>query len=153
MGVRLALAALAAFVIAVVSTPAQAQPLLRVAVGQTGSTVGARSAEALSQTLATELAARADVELATGIRAQIVVGGAVVAFERTSRGDQIEIHCEVSLIVSDARGGAIRAMLRGRGGARGSNPAQLSRDALRAAVRGALRPLASQLQPRLLAER
>jgi hypothetical protein len=143
-------AALAAFVIAVVSTPAQAQSLLRVAVGQTGSTVGARSAEALSETLQAELAARTDIELATNVRAQIVVGGAVVSFERTTRGDQIEIHCEVSLIVS---GGAIRAMLRGRGGARGSDATQLSRDALRAAVRGALRPLASQLQPRLIAER
>jgi hypothetical protein len=146
-------AALAAFVIAVVSTPVQAQSLLRVAVGQTGSTVGARSAEALSETLQAELAARTDIELATNVRAQIVVGGAVVSFERTTRGDQIEIHCEVSLIVSDARGGAIRAMLRGRGGARGSDATQLSRDALRAAVRGALRPLASQLQPRLIAER
>ncbi len=57
----------------------------------------------------------------------------------------LEVRCEVSLVVTEARGGSIRAMLRGRGGARGSgDAARLSNDALRAAVRGALRPLATQ---------
>src|SRR5262245_6778304 len=98
-----------------VPTSSAQQPTLRIAVGDTGSAVGPRSAQALSDTLTREIAAREDVVLTAPGRADYVVGGAVVRYERTSQNGQLEIHCEVSLVVTDARGGSIRAMLHGRG--------------------------------------
>ena len=66
-----------------------------------------------------------------------------VAVGETGGAEGLEVRCEVSLVVADARGGAVRAMLRGRAGARGgTDAARLQGNALRAAVRGALRPLA-----------
>ena len=77
-------------------------------------------------------------------RAELVLRGSLVRMTRERVAGGLEVRCEISVIVTDG-GGSIRAMLRGRGGARGGgDPAQLSTDALRAAVRGALRPLASQ---------
>lgn len=122
---------------------ASAQRSVRIAVGEVGSNDGDRaSAAALSRELARAIEQHPDADLAPRRRAQLVLRGSVVRMTRARVGDGIEVRCEVSVIVTNADGD-IRAMLRGRGGARGGgDPARLSSDALRAAVRGALRPLA-----------
>ena len=78
-------------------------------------------------------------------RAQVVVQGSLVRLERTPRG----VRAEVSLLVSERRGGAVRMLLTGRAEARGgSNPVPAS---ITAAVRSAMRPLADPAQTRLAA--
>ncbi len=118
---------------------------LRIAVGEVASNDGDRAAaRALSEELARAIEQQPDVDLAPRRRAELVLRGSVVRMTRERVAGGLEVRCEVSVIVTDG-GGSIRAMLRGRGGARGGgDPARLSSDALRAAVRGALRPLASQ---------
>jgi hypothetical protein len=124
------------------ATHAQRAPV-RVAVGELGA--GEGSADALFGAIARTLEDNPEIRVTTTPRAELVVRGSVVRLERRRVGNELEVSCEVSLIVAEARGGSIRAMLRGRGGARGGRDAErLSDDALRAAVRGALRPLASQ---------
>jgi hypothetical protein len=124
---------------------ARGRPLLRIAIGEVAAVEGgAAAARALSRALAEAIEAQPDADLAPMRRAELVLRGSVVRIERSAVAGGLEVRCEVSVIVADARGGAIRAMLRGRGGARGDgDPARLSDDALRAAVRGALRPLSS----------
>jgi len=138
--------ALAMAVLCVAGPTAAERGPLRVAVGETGATTGGpRMARALSAALARALDGRADVRLTGRRQAQLVVRGSVVRLERRHRARELEVRCEVSLIVADARGGSIRAMLRGRAGARGGgDAAHLSDSALRAAVRSALRPLAAR---------
>jgi hypothetical protein len=118
-----------------------AQDVVRVAVGELRSEP--RDASAFSRALSDALGSQRELELTSVRGADLVVRGSIVRWERRNVGGSLEVRCEVSLIVSDA-GGSIRAMLRGRGGARGGTDARLSEDALRAAVRGALRPLAEQ---------
>ena len=123
---------------------AQRAPV-RVAVGEVGDSGGAGTALALSSAIGQALEENPEVRLTTTPRAQLVVRGSVVRLERRQVDGELEVSCEVSLIIADARGGSIRAMLRGRAGARGGRDAErLSDNALRAAVRGALRPLGSQ---------
>ncbi len=118
---------------------------VRIAIGEVAASRGGPgAAAAFSQALEEALEAQPQVDLAPARRAQLVVRGSVVRWDRHAVHDGVEVRCEVSLIVAD-RGGSIRAMLRGRGGARGGgDPARLSTNALRAAVRGALRPLSTQ---------
>jgi hypothetical protein len=118
---------------------------LRIAVGEVGASDGDRAAaRALSRELALAIEQQPDADLAPRRRAELVLRGSVVRMTSERVAGGLEVRCEVSVIVTDG-GGSIRAMLRGRGGARGGgDPAQLSSDALRAAVRGALRPLATQ---------
>lgn len=124
---------------------AMAQPSTSVAVGAVAASEGgAAAARELSRALAEVIEAQPDVRLAPRGRADLVLRGSIVRMERARVDGEVEVRCEISVVVTDG-GGAIRAMLRGRGGARGDgDPARLSRDALRAAVRGALRPLAAQ---------
>ena len=98
--------------------------------------------------LETELQGRDDVRLASSARrARYVLRGSVVHLEQRGVADGIEVRCEISLIVSEARGGAIRALLSGRAGARGvDDPERLARAALEGAVHGALRPLGDRLR-------
>lgn len=119
-----------------------------IAVGETAAREGGPEiAGALGDALSTEIAARRDIRLAADARrARWVVRGSVVQLQEREVADGIEVRCEVSLIVADARG-SVRAMLQGRAGARGiDDPDRLARAALRAAVRGALRPLGTQLR-------
>lgn len=119
-----------------------------IAVGEMAATAGGpRTADALESAIETELSGRRDVRLATDERrARYVLRGSVVQLERREVSDGIEIRVAVSLIVAD-RGGSVRAMLSGRAGARGvDDPDRLADAALAAAVRGALRPLGSQLR-------
>lgn len=120
-----------------------------IAIGETAAQVGgAAVAGALSTSIERAIEARRDVRLAPDARrARWVVRGSVVRLERRSVADGLEVRCEVSLIVADARGGSVRAMLAGRAGARGvDDPDRLAQAALDAAVRGALRPLGTQLR-------
>ncbi|CAG0975346.1 hypothetical protein ARNL5_02022 [Anaerolineae bacterium] len=147
LGVALAL-------MAICSPSAAQRGRLRVAVGETGSSVTESGPGALSQALLHELESRGDVQLAARGRAELVGGGSIVRLDRVTHGGEVEVRCEVSLIVSEARGGAIRAMLRGRAGARGGGDAErLSQSALAAAVRGALRPLGNGVGASLIASR
>lgn len=118
---------------------------LRVAVGEIGANDGGpAAARALSRALVEALEQQPAIDVASPGRAELVVRGSVSRLEQRAVSGGLEVSCEVSLIVAD-RGGSIRAMLRGRGGARGGADAdRLSSDAMRAAVRGALRPLATQ---------
>ncbi|MEQ8453116.1 MAG: hypothetical protein RLO52_20760 [Sandaracinaceae bacterium] len=130
------------------SSPGHAQrrgraSAVRVAVGETAGSEGdAQQAAALAGAISAALDHAPDVRLTSARRAQLVVRGSVVRLERTRVAEGFEVRCEVSLIVADARGGSVRAMLRGRAGARGGQDvARLRANALQAAVRGALRPL------------
>ncbi|UJR81549.1 hypothetical protein [Sandaracinus amylolyticus] len=117
-----------------------------IAVGETAAREGGPAiAGALGDALSEEIAARRDVRLTEDTRrARWVVRGSVVQLDEHAVADGLEVRCEVSLIVADARGGSVRAMLQGRAGARGvDDPERLARAALQAAVRGALRPIAN----------
>ena len=120
---------------------AQRAPV-RVAVGEIEAARPALADE-LSGALEDALREHDDVRLTTTRGAELVLRGSLVSVERRRVDRQLEVRCEISLIVADARGGAIRAMLRGRAGARGGDPRRLYENALRAAVRGALRRLAT----------
>lgn len=115
---------------------------IRVAVGEM---LAGEHERALSTTVGEVIEAQPGVRLAPAPSAELVLRGSVVRWDQRRVHDDLEIRCEVSMVVAEARGGSIRAMLRGRGGARGRNAeGALRRDALRAAVRGALRPLSAQ---------
>lgn len=116
-----------------------------IAVGEMAAPASA-TADALGSAVASELASRRDLRLASDARrARYVLRGSV-QLERRQVNDGIEVRVAVSLIVAD-RGGSVRAMLHGRAGARGiDDPDRLAEAALAAAVRGALRPLGSQLR-------
>ncbi|HJL17389.1 MAG TPA: hypothetical protein RMH99_17100 [Sandaracinaceae bacterium LLY-WYZ-13_1] len=142
-GRALGLAVATAVLCVPMATRAQRGPV-RVALGELGASEGGpRTARALEAAIERALRDREDVRLVGAGRAQLVLRGSVVRLERRRVGRALEVRCEVSVIVADARGGSIRAMLRGRAGARGSDPTRLRANALRAAVRGALRPLAA----------
>ncbi|MEM1417647.1 MAG: hypothetical protein AAGH15_22305, partial [Myxococcota bacterium] len=55
------------------------------------------------------------------------------------------VRCEVSVVVAERRGGAVRAMLSGRASGHGASTDELRTRVVRAAVKGALRPLGSRL--------
>ena len=98
----------------------------------------------LAEAMRDELGRNPEVRVVAPQSAELVLRGSVTRLRRGVVDGQLEVRCEVSVVVSDARGGSIRAMLTGRAGARGGEDAdRLSRNALLAAVRGALRPLAS----------
>lgn len=120
-----------------------------IAVGETASEVGGPAvATALSTSIERAISSRRDVRLSHDQRrARWVVRGSVVSLDRREVEDGLEVRCAVSLIVTDGRGGSVRAMLEGRAGARGvDDPDRLAQAALDAAVRGALRPLGTQLR-------
>lgn len=120
-----------------------------VAVGPTGSAVRSRAAgRALRDALSQELDELGGVRLASASAARYVVHGSVTRLERTTVPDGIEVHAEVSLIVSERSRGTVRMMLSGRAGARGGDPLRLEEVAVQAAVRGALRPLPQSLRAR-----
>lgn len=138
--------------LAMVQTCAPAVPVLAddraaaVAVGDTAAPSNdARTAGALHDALAHELPLASHVRLATGHDARWVVRGAVTQLSRDEVADGLEVHCAVSLIVADARGGTVRVLLHGHASARGDDGDALAELALHAAVRSALRPLGGAL--------
>ncbi len=119
-----------------------------VAVGPTGSAVDNRAAgRALRDALSAELGTLGGVRLSSRGAARYVVHGSVTRLDHQRLPDGVEVHCEVSLVVADARQGTVRVMLQGRAGARGARDAErLEEVAVQAAVRGALRPLGDSLR-------
>lgn len=117
-----------------------------VAVGETAAqTSSPGDADALHDALVREIGRLPSLRLAETSRARYVLRGSITRLDRAATGAEVQVRCEVSLIVSEARGGSIRMMLSGRAGARGADAASLERAALEAAVHGALRPLSSSL--------
>src|SRR5689334_13684970 len=103
--------------LAIVQTCAPAVPVLAddspvVAVGDTAAPAGdAHTAGALHDALARELAQGGSMRLArTAHDARWVVRGSVTQLEHSRTAGDVEVSCAVSLVVSDARGGNVRAM-------------------------------------------
>jgi hypothetical protein len=77
-------------------------------------------------------------------RARFIVTGSVVELSHhlVAQGER-EVRCRVSIVVADARGGSVRAMLEGRAGVRGGGTEEaMRRSAVRGAVASALRSIA-----------
>lgn len=73
----------------------------------------------------------------------IVTGSLVEMSHRVLTQGESEVRCRVSIVVADARGGSVRAMLEGRAGVRGGGTeAAMRRSAMRGAVASALRSIA-----------
>lgn len=126
---------------------ASATPTLRVAIGSLSTTSAGDPALEGPLRVAVEQAldAMPSVDRTGPARAQVVVAGSLVRLERTAQG----VRAEVSLLVSERRGGAVRMLLSGRAEARGgSDPVPAS---ITAAVRSAMRPLADPVRARLAA--
>jgi hypothetical protein len=122
-------------------------PRLSVAIGDTGARVGGEPvAEALEEALHAAIAARPDLREEESRRARYVVTGSVTELDAHPTADGHEVRITVSIVVAD-RGGSVRAMLSGRAAASGDlGPPRLTADALRAAVRSAMRPLGETLR-------
>ncbi|MEZ4253798.1 MAG: hypothetical protein R3B99_36805 [Polyangiales bacterium] len=121
----------------------EAQRLTPIAIGETaapGEVVESQLREALNE----ELGEVRGVRVAPTPRAQYVLRGSVTRLEVRGDADRRQLECEVSLVVADRRGGAVRMMLSGRAVARGPEVDRLGPQVVRAAVRGALRPLGTQ---------
>jgi hypothetical protein len=119
-----------------------------VAVGDTGTRVGdARVADALADALHRAIARESGRLVESGpASARFVLTASVTELEVRPGEPEHEVRIAVSVVVAD-RGGSVRAMLSGRAGARGDgDPAELTEDALLAAVRSAMRPLGDSLR-------
>lgn len=112
-----------------------------VAIGETTAPGALRGA--LRDALRDELGGVSGIRLTDARRARYVLRGSVTHIDERRETDRME--CEVSLILADRRGGSIRLILEGRAAARlpqgDAEVARLRPEVLRAAVRGALRPL------------
>lgn len=131
------------------ATPASAQARPRaarptpIALGSFSS-IEAQGSELLESALLQALSVHPDLRLAQSpARARYVVTGSVVELsDRALGGGEHEVRACVSIVVSDARGGAIRAMLEGRAGVRGGSGADaMRRTAIRGAAESALRSI------------
>jgi hypothetical protein len=127
-----------------VASIAEGQPSTPIAIGAIGTLEGAPSA-AVRAELATALEEVGGFRVTPGPRADYVIRGSVLRLASHDVPGGHEVQCEVSLIVSDARGERVRALLTGRAGARGGGQTEVRDAALRAAIRSAIRPLPSGL--------
>ena len=112
-----------------------------------GSVTGP-SGDSLRRALAQELESAPGVRLTQSRRASFVVAASVTRLDEVESRQRLELECEVSVFVSDRRGGAVRFILQGRAAARGAPTQRLRDTVIRAAVRGALRPLERGLATR-----
>ncbi len=139
----LTIATLAAVYLCALDSPAYGQPgrgHLPVAIGDISSPTLRRAIEG-------ELENLGGFRVENQRHARFVVQGSLTRLDRRDAPHGMEVDCEVSLILADARGGAVRLMLSGRAGARGGADHQaVERAAVEAAVRGALRPLPRTLR-------
>ena len=117
---------------------------------RTSIALGAMSAPgamraALRTALYEELDAVPSVRVTSSRNARYVLRGSVTRMASHRQTERLE--CEVSLIVADRRGGTIRFILEGRAAAHlptdEASILRLQPEVMRAAVRGALRSLAS----------
>ncbi|MBX3249137.1 MAG: hypothetical protein KF901_18305 [Myxococcales bacterium] len=122
----------------------EAQRSTAVAIGETAAPE-AIVGEHLRAALSEELGAVHGVRVTPTRSAHYVLRGAVTRLEVEGESDRRRLECEVSLIVADRRGGSVRMVLSGRASARGPGVERLQSQVVRAAVRGALRPLGPQL--------
>lgn len=84
----------------------------------------------------------AGVEATPPGRADVLVQGSITSIQRSMSGQEARVRCEVSVIVTERKTGSMKMILTGRAEARGPARQELVRDAVEAAVRSALRPLA-----------
>jgi len=119
-----------------------------VAVGETAATVDPSLAPALRTALSAELEEIRGVRLASAQSAHFVLRGALTRLDREPGTTGTRVTCEVSLVLAEREGGNVRLLLSGRAEARGGTSEALEAAVVRAAVRGALRPLGTTL-PRL----
>ena len=142
----LALSFLVAFAGALGAGLVRAQHATAVLIGDSGAVVGgAPAAAALDDALHAALEAQPGVRVEGRVdHARYVLTGSIIEWQSRDLGDEHEVRCAVSIVVSDASG-AVRAMLSGRAGARGEGNLDILRDrALFAATRSALRPLGTE---------
>jgi len=139
----LTIATLAAVYLCVLDSPAYGQ----AGRGHLPVAIGDISSPTLRRALSEEIENLGGLRLTSSERARFVVEGSFTRLERRTVEHGLEVDCEVSLILTDARGGAIRMMLSGRAGARGGLVGDaVEQAAIEAAVRGALRPLPRSLR-------
>lgn len=125
---------------------AVAQGSIHIAEAQRGPSLAVEAQGELRDALTRELGALGNVHVTEQRRrARYVVHGNVTQLDVVDDGGRSRIDCEVSLLVAD-REGNVRAMLRGRASGSGVRVAPLTESVLRAAVRGALRPLPNHLR-------
>jgi hypothetical protein len=133
-----------------VASIAEGQTATPIAIGTIGAHAGATS-DAVRLELESALEQAGGFHIVPNARADYVIRGAVVRLDDRDIPGGHEVQCEVSLLVSDARGERVRALLTGRAGARGGGAIERVRGAaIRAAMRSAIRPLPNGLAtPRL----
>lgn len=145
---------LAALLSVSASLDAQARPRARLGARTVAPTaialghfapLGERSADGdLEGAIRTALASHPSVTLsADRSHARFLVTGSVVELSHhVLTPQEREVRCRVSVVVADARGGAVRAMLEGRAGVRGGgSEASMRRSAVAGAVASALRSI------------
>jgi hypothetical protein len=104
------------------------------------------AAEALRLVIDEALREVGGIRVTTQQRATYIVRGSITELKQSHEGGDRRIDCQVSIVVSDAQGGAMRLLLAGRGAARGKmKVGPLARQALTAAVRSALKPMGNSL--------
>ncbi len=124
---------------------ARAQGSTPIAIGET-SAPEAEVEGALRRALSEELGAVRGVSVTSRRRARWVLRGSITRLDVRRDGERNAIECEVNLVVAER--GNVRLMLQGRAAARGAHLERLQESAIRAAVRGALRPLSETLRRR-----
>ncbi len=112
-----------------------------IAVGQTSAPDVVE--HTLRAALNEQLGGFDSMRLTSPSNARFVVRAAVTRLDVQRDGERNEIECEVSVFVEER--GSVRMVLSGRAAARGSHVERLRHSAVRAAVRGALRSLPSNL--------
>ncbi|MEM9069892.1 MAG: hypothetical protein AAGE52_15375 [Myxococcota bacterium] len=118
----------------------EAQSATAIAIGATSGPEESMMRRALSE----ELGNLRRLRVTSERRARWVLRGSVTRLDVQQDGDRNQIDCEVSLVVAER--GNVRMMLSGRAAARGAHVDRLRDSAIRAAVRGALRPLEQNLR-------
>ena len=139
----IAAAALIAVVAATIHVSAQGRAA-EVAIGSTDAPAP-RLRGALRHALSEELTTAEDVHVVDRRRASYVLRAAVTRMDLRRDGQRNRLECEVSVTVEERRTGAVRMMLAGRAMAAGTEVEHLRGNVLRAAVRGAVRPLGESL--------
>jgi hypothetical protein len=139
----LTIATACAVYLCALDSPAYGQP----GAGHLPVAIGDIRSPALRRALEGEIDSVGGLRLSSQERARFVVEGSLTRLERRNIEHGMEVDCEVSLLLADARGGTVRLMLSGRAGARGGMDGDaVERAAVEAAVRGALRPLPRTLR-------
>ncbi|MFO0693985.1 MAG: hypothetical protein U0230_10555 [Polyangiales bacterium] len=126
--------------------PALAQPRKTpVALAGSEAATAPELTRALEAAVLEELAHTDSVRLVPENRAAFRLRASVTSLETRRRGADEHLLCAVSVLVEDRRTGAMRAVLEGRARAEGPLGSVDRESVVRAAVHGALRPIATAL--------